>query len=91
MSTSAHPTDPSLPVRKKLLFSLIVGGCFFALLEGGLALFGVTAGLAQEDPFVGFTSNIPLFVEAAGRPGEDTAPDTSTAGADRVSVQPEES
>jgi tetratricopeptide (TPR) repeat protein len=35
---------------------------FFLLLEGGLALFGVKPALQTEDPFVGFASNVPLFV-----------------------------
>ncbi len=55
--------------HKKTSFGkgLILSFCslliFFALLEGGLALFGVKPQVAEEDPFVGFSSNIPLFVE----------------------------
>jgi len=46
--------------------SLILGGMVlcFALLEGGLALFGVDPVLQKEDPFVGFSGNVPLFVES---------------------------
>jgi tetratricopeptide (TPR) repeat protein len=50
---------------------------FFLLLEGGLALFGFKPGLQSEDPFVGFASNVPLFVASAGPDGEQvmtTAP-----------------
>jgi tetratricopeptide (TPR) repeat protein len=50
---------------------------FFALLEGGLALFGVKPALQSEDPFVGFASNAPLFVSSPGANGEQlltTAP-----------------
>ncbi len=43
---------------------------FFLLLEGGLALFGFKPTLKSEDPFVGFASNVPLFVPAAGPGGE---------------------
>jgi tetratricopeptide (TPR) repeat protein len=60
-----------VPLRKKLVFSLITTVLFFTLLEAGLALFGVRPRLRQEDPFVGFVSSIPLFVEgrdADGRP-----------------------
>ena len=50
---------------------------FFLLLEGGLALFGVKPALQEEDPFVGFAANVPLFVpEQAPGGGEimTTAP-----------------
>jgi tetratricopeptide (TPR) repeat protein len=35
---------------------------FFALLEGGLVLFGVTPTVQTDDPFVGFASHSPLFL-----------------------------
>ncbi|MDX2494763.1 MAG: hypothetical protein QNK27_07355 [Desulfuromusa sp.] len=50
---------------------------FFLLLEGGLALFGVKPALKTEDPFVGFASNVPLFVAGSGPHGSQllaTAP-----------------
>jgi len=58
-----------LPVAAILIFLL--------LLEGGLALFGVKPALQTEDPFVGFASNVPLFVPSSGPKGKQiltTAP-----------------
>jgi tetratricopeptide (TPR) repeat protein len=49
--------------------SLIAVGLFFGLLEGILALAGVEPVLRSEDPFVGFASNVPLFVEETDRDG----------------------
>jgi hypothetical protein len=54
---------------KKLAFSVVVLCLFFALLEGGLSLVGVRSELLEEDPFVGFVSSIPLFVEETGTDG----------------------
>jgi len=42
---------------------------FFFLLEGGLAIFGVKPALKTEDPFVGFASNVPLFVSSPSPSG----------------------
>ncbi|MDH3327731.1 MAG: tetratricopeptide repeat protein [Desulfobulbaceae bacterium] len=55
---------------KSLLTSLFAIVIFFGLLEGILALFGVTPVLQSEDPFVGFSSNIPLFVEETDAQGQ---------------------
>lgn len=63
-------TDPSSEVSPKprtsllqaLLLSGVAVGLFFCLLEGGLALFGVQPVLQEKDPFVGFTTAVPLFV-----------------------------
>ena len=40
---------------------------FLLLLEGGLALFHVQPLAGREDPFVGFASNVPLYVPSAER------------------------
>ncbi len=48
---------------------LVAVGVFFGLLEGLLALVGVEPVLRSEDPFVGFVSNVPLFVEATDADG----------------------
>lgn len=39
---------------------------FFGLLEGGLALLGVQPALQEDDPFVGFAVNVPLFIPSQG-------------------------
>ncbi len=55
--------------RKKLALwqgvvtSLVAVGVFFGLLEAVLALVGVEPVLRSKDPFVGFASKVPLFVE----------------------------
>ena len=41
-----------------------------AMLEGGLALIGVQPRIQQEDPFVGFSSSIPLFTEGLDSSGQ---------------------
>ena len=52
-----------MSVGKKILMAVGVTVVFFLLLEGILALVGVEPYLYAEDPFVGFTSISPLFVE----------------------------
>jgi len=57
------PSAPrELPFWKGAILSLVAIGLFFGLLEGVLALVGVRPTLLHEDPFVGFVSNVPLFV-----------------------------
>ena len=48
---------------KQLLFSLIIFVVFFGGIELILALSGVKPILLTEDPLVGFSGNVPLFVE----------------------------
>ncbi len=65
------------PLWQALLLPVLAVLIFFALLEGGLALFGVQPALQSEDPFVGFASNAPLFVSSPGANGKQllvTAP-----------------
>jgi tetratricopeptide (TPR) repeat protein len=52
-----------IPIWKKLVFALLVTGAFFVLVEVILTLVGVRPALYDEDPFVGFASTVPLFVE----------------------------
>ena len=58
------------PLWQALLLPVLAILIFFALLEGGLALFGVQPGLQNKDPFVGFASNAPLFVSSPSANGE---------------------
>ena len=60
-----RPAGRSLPVWKKLLFALVVCLGFFLLVELVLALAGVRPVLYERDPYVGFSSQIPLFVHDA--------------------------
>ena len=53
----------ALPIRKKLIFAIATTSLVFFALECLLALFGVQPTLVDRDPFVGFESSIPLFVE----------------------------
>ena len=68
--------QPAIPFWKKVLFSLIVCVLFFVALELVLALCGITPGVREEDPYVGFSSYVPLFVEeeAGGKAILKTAP-----------------
>ena len=59
----------SVPLWQALLLPVAAILIFFLLLEGGLALFGVKPALKTEDPFVGFASNVPLFVPVSGPGG----------------------
>ena len=65
-----------MSVGKKFLMAVGVTVVFFLVLEGVLALVGVEPRLYAEDPFVGFSSTSPLFVEdvdGEGRPVFRTA------------------
>jgi len=82
--TETTPPSPDAEVRvgpraklslpKKVLFSLAVCATFFAVLELLLAVVGVRRMRYEEDPYVGFTSRIPLYVE---RPGSDGIMETA--------------
>lgn len=52
-----------MSVGKKILMAVGVTAVFFLLLEGILTFVGVEPRRFSEDPFVGFTSTSPLFVE----------------------------
>ena len=55
---------------KLLLFGGVTAAIFFVLLECMLALFGVKPGVYSGDPYVGFASNIPLYVKETGPDGQ---------------------
>ena len=52
-----------LSVVKKLVFGAVATVAFFGLVEGALALLGVSPRAYQDDPYVGFSGRAPLFVE----------------------------
>jgi tetratricopeptide (TPR) repeat protein len=54
---------PRLSLGKKLVFSVVAATLGLVVLELGLALFGVQPALYDQDPYVGFSSYLPLFVE----------------------------
>jgi len=54
---------------KKLAFAAITVVLLFAAVEAMLALVGVRPVLYDEDPYVGFSSRIPLFVEETAADG----------------------
>ncbi len=55
---------------KKLLFSLVTILAFFLLVEGVLAVVGVSPLTATEDPLVGFSSRLPLMLPTKNETGE---------------------
>ncbi len=59
---------PRLPLWQAVLLPVVSVLVFFLLAEGGLALFGVSPVLNTQDPFVGFASNVPLYVPDPGSP-----------------------
>ena len=69
-----HPTPkedsneggPGLPLWLKAVFSILTTAALLATMEVGLALVGVGPLYYEDDPYVGFTSYIPLFVETKG-------------------------
>ena len=66
----ARHERPAISPRKKYLFAAAALVGFFVLLELGLALGGVEPLILQRDPYVGFASSIPVFVEDDNTPGE---------------------
>ena len=60
-----------LPLWKGLVTSLIALIVFIILIEVVLGLFGVEPELRNEDLFVGFASNIPLFVKTTEPDGRE--------------------
>jgi len=52
-----------IPAWKKLLFAAITVAILFVAVEIILSLLGVRPVLYDEDPYVGFSSYVPLFVE----------------------------
>jgi tetratricopeptide (TPR) repeat protein len=60
---------PRLTLWQAVLLPVISVLIFFLLLEGGLALFGVRPDLNTDDPFVGFSTNAPLYVPESDTQG----------------------
>ncbi len=56
--------------RKKLLFAAITVAALLMVVEAGLMVLGVRPVLYDEDPYVGFSSHIPLFAERADPNGQ---------------------
>ena len=61
-TTEEQKTLPTLPLWKKLVFSFLSLALFFGLIELVLMAAGVKPLSYEEDPYVGFTSQIPLFI-----------------------------
>ncbi len=70
--TNPRPTPAAsiIPAPKQLLFAAIAIGGFFVLLEAALWLAGVEKVARDNDPYVGFSSSHPLFIDAEGPGGE---------------------
>jgi hypothetical protein len=58
--------SPKTSLRQAIVIILVTVALFLGLLEGGLALFGVQPVLQEDDPFVGFALNTPLFIPSQG-------------------------
>lgn len=56
---------------KKLLFAAVTVAALFAAVEVALTVVGVRQVLYEEDPYVGFSSHIPLFVERTDPNGRE--------------------
>lgn len=69
-SSSPGKATRRTPLWQAIVIPVVAVLVFFALLEGGLALFGVKPASQTEDPFVGFSSKAPLFVPARGADGQ---------------------
>ena len=65
----------TLSRRAKAIYGLLVTGSFFVLLECLLTLVGIQPTLVDQDPYVGFESSIPLYVQRIedGQPWMQTA------------------
>ena len=66
---SAAPPPLQLSWQKKLAFAVVTIPLGLLLLEVCLALVGIQPALYEQDPYVGFSSYVPLFVEAPGPDG----------------------
>lgn len=62
-AASPKRAELKLPLWKYLLFCALIVGVFVGLSEGVLALFHVRPIVATEDPYLGFVSYLPLYVE----------------------------
>jgi len=55
-----------LSLGKRFLFSVVTLAIFFALVEGLLAVAGIRPVVVDDDPYVGFSDQQPLFRPTAG-------------------------
>ena len=75
MGKTPHDNADQAPKPQRTSFllaaltSVMAVVLFFALLEGGLALFGVQSVLHKDDPFVGFSGNVPLYIPSSDANG----------------------
>jgi tetratricopeptide (TPR) repeat protein len=60
---SSSPPRGKLSLGKKVIFSVVAASLGLIVLELGLALVGVKSALYENDPYLGFSSYLPLFVE----------------------------
>ena len=78
--TDAHSQSPDkkqatpakagrFPLWKKLVFSVVTVAVIFGALELLLILFNVRPILYSQDPYVGFSRSVPLFVKRTGKDG----------------------
>jgi tetratricopeptide (TPR) repeat protein len=67
---AAPESADRLPAWKSLLFSALPLVLFLATAEALLAVAGIAPRLLRDDPYVGFASNVPVFVEARAPDGE---------------------
>jgi tetratricopeptide (TPR) repeat protein len=63
------PPRPKLSLVKKVIFSVVAASLGLVVLELGLALVGVEPAFYEDDPYVGFSSYLPLFVKERQQDG----------------------
>ncbi|MFG0333135.1 MAG: tetratricopeptide repeat protein, partial [Maioricimonas sp. JB049] len=68
MQTAQRPSRSAIPAWKKTLFAVLVVPGFFLLLEGALALWGISSADEAADPFAGFSGRSRLFVPIDNNP-----------------------
>ena len=70
MTTESSDQARTISWQKKLLFATVTTAIFFLLLEGSLALLRVERVTDSGDPFVGFSSRVPLLESKPAGNGE---------------------
>lgn len=77
----SQTTKTEFSIWKKIFFALVATALFFAVLESVLFLVGVESISFRTDPYVGFSSYAPLFVNSAeaGTRQASMPPTVSTA------------
>ena len=59
-----------MPRWRKAMYGLGIAALFFLLLEGVLMMLGIQPMHREQDPFVGFSGHVPLFLETTAPGGE---------------------